>query len=501
MSDKNIKKTTFFIKGMHCSSCELLIEQEILKFKNIKKVKASTTSNKLEIHYLEKPLSLKQLNKMFKSHGYQFLKSEPKDENNNNKADSGFNNIVVPASVAFVIILLFYIISRSGLTSLLSVNTTSGLATFFIFGLLAGFSTCSALLGGLILSLSKSWTKTAQSGSRTNPSLLFIFGRIISFTLLGLLLGFIGQSLQISTAFTSILTITISALMLILGLQMLGVKPVQKIKISLPKSLSKIPLKKSKFKGSLMPLSFGFLTFLLPCGFTITTQGLALLSANPWQSGLIMLSFVLGTTPALYLIGQTSLKINQNPGLNQKFLKTAGILVLVFSLYTINSQLNVLGLKSLTDILSKPVIKASNDGFAPIINGKQVLNMKATSFSYEPNVFKVKPNIPVRWEITDNGVSGCTNAVIARDLFSGQIKIKPGQTSIKEFTPTKAGEYKFSCWMGMVSGTIYVADNNNNTQINYNPAKNLNNNGCKGGENCQGSCGGSCSNPSCAYTN
>jgi len=71
----------------------------------------------------------------------------------------------------------------------------------------------------------------------------------------------------------------------------------------------------------------------------------------------------------------------------------------------------------------------------------------------------------VRWEIKDIGTSGCTNAVISRSLFDGPINLTPGQTSIKEFTPTKPGKYKFSCWMGMVSGLIEVVDNKG-TSIN-----------------------------------
>jgi plastocyanin domain-containing protein len=61
-------------------------------------------------------------------------------------------------------------------------------------------------------------------------------------------------------------------------------------------------------------------------------------------------------------------------------------------------------------------------------------------------------------EITDKGTSGCTNAVISKNLFDGEIPLTPGQTSIKEFTPTQPGKYKFSCWMGMISGIIEVVD-------------------------------------------
>lgn len=86
----------------------------------------------------------------------------------------------------------------------------------------------------------------------------------------------------------------------------------------------------------------------------------------------------------------------------------------------------------------------------------QTIKMDASSSGYKPNYFKVKAGIPVRWEITDTGTSGCTKAIIANGLFDGQISLNPGQVSIKEFTPTKAGKYQFSCWMGMITGIIEV---------------------------------------------
>jgi len=121
---------------------------------------------------------------------------------------------------------------------------------------------------------------------------------------------------------------------------------------------------------------------------------------------------------------------------------------------------NVIGIsyRSSDALQSKNVVQTSNaeEGFAPVVNGKQVLKMEASSRGYQPNYFKVKAGIPVRWEITDVGTSGCTNAVISKSLFDGSINLTPGQTSTKEFTPTKPGKYKFSCWMGMISGTIEV---------------------------------------------
>jgi plastocyanin len=147
----------------------------------------------------------------------------------------------------------------------------------------------------------------------------------------------------------------------------------------------------------------------------------------------------------------------------------AGSLVLFFALYNINFQLNVLGISSLSDLginpgqsssASKNNSLQSEEGLPPIVDGKQILKMDASSSGYSPNYFKVRTGMPVRWEITDKGTSGCTNAVISKNLFDGEIPLTPGQTSVKEFTPTQPGKYKFSCWMGMISGIIEVVDKN-----------------------------------------
>ena len=97
----------------------------------------------------------------------------------------------------------------------------------------------------------------------------------------------------------------------------------------------------------------------------------------------------------------------------------------------------------------------------PAVNGKQVIKMEASASAYSPNSFTVRAGVPVRWEITDTGTTGCTNAVISKDLFAGQVALTHGKTSVKEFTPEKAGRYRFSCWMGMVTGEIIVVDAEN----------------------------------------
>jgi plastocyanin len=195
----------------------------------------------------------------------------------------------------------------------------------------------------------------------------------------------------------------------------------------------------------------------------LTAQSLALLSGSVVQGGLIMGFFALGTMPILFAIGVASVKFTERKATTALFMKAAGTLVLFFALVNVNSQLNLLGWPSLSDLsTSSPAAGASergsapSDNLAPIVDGKQVIAMQVSSRGYSPNVFTVRAGTPVRWEMTDQGGGGCASAIVARTFFPETVFLSPGVPTVKEFTPTTPGRYKFTCSMGMYSGVIEV---------------------------------------------
>lgn len=479
-----IDEYTYAVKGMHCASCEILIEKKLLELKGIKSVEASVAKGQVVVEFENEKPSPEKLNGIFKEERYifsNFLEKSPHTKNGLNLKD-----FFTTFGTGILIIAGFIALSRSGLSELVNVTSKSSLPLFFFFGLVAGVSSCAALVGGLILSTSKQWNDLYSTKDsifqKMQPYLIFNFGRIISYVLFGAILGAIGSKLQISLKFASILVIAVSIVMVFLALQMLGVRALRRFQITVPKIITRKVADESNFKGRYLPFLMGAFTFFLPCGFTLTTQGLALISGSATQGGLIMLFFALGTVPMLLFIGLSSVKFSQKPHLSYKFLKVAGVLVLFFALFNINSQLNVLGAPSLNNLSLKKSVSTNQKGqindkdLSPIVNGKQVIKMQASSSGYRPNYFKVRAGVPVRWEITDIGTSGCTNAVISRNLFNGKISLTPGQTSVKEFTPRIPGKYKFSCWMGMISGTIEVVDNSSESATGNSLLSNPNNN-------------------------
>ncbi|KKU32354.1 hypothetical protein A3K29_05970 [Candidatus Collierbacteria bacterium RIFOXYB2_FULL_46_14] len=499
--------STFYIRGLHCASCELIIEKRLKKTEGVIMADVSLDKETLSIETEKDHLiSVDFLNGFFAGDGYAFS-TEPFQKQSKTKniscevRDEGNpNDRFVPFMVAALFLMGFYILQKTGFASLVSVNSQSALPVFFLFGLLAGVSSCAALVGSLVLSMSKQWmSKYSENDSlatKSEPHILFNIGRVAGYGFFGAILGFVGNFFRLSPSFSAMLVIAVSVVMIVLGLQMLGVKAVQKFQFRLPKSITRSVSDENNFQGKLSPLFMGALTFFLPCGFTVTAQALALASGSPVQGALIMGLFALGTVPGLLAIGLGSTKMLADKNSSKNFSTLAGILVLAFSLFNVNSQLSVLGLTNVGDVIAgigtRQILGRTTTAgvinLVPMVGGKQVIKMEASARGYSPNRFQIRVGVPTIMEVTDTGTSGCTNAIISK-LFEGQIDLIPGQVSTREFTPAKVGVYKFTCWMGMVSGTIEVVDSQGSVGTVTEPvgsgAK-----GCGCGGSGTGSCGG-----------
>jgi len=68
----------------------------------------------------------------------------------------------------------------------------------------------------------------------------------------------------------------------------------------------------------------------------------------------------------------------------------------------------------------------------------------------------VKAGTPVKWTIhaEKSSINGCNYKILLPD-FDTECVFEEGDNTI-EFTPKKTGIYTYSCWMGMITGKIYV---------------------------------------------
>ena len=276
------KEHIYKVEGMHCASCEILIEKKLLDLQNIKSVDASTAKGEVIIEYEGGRPNPERLSRIFKEENYIF--SDKSVDAKIISSEKKTNATLVAFNIAIFIIIAFLLLQKMGIANFISLDSTSSLFAFLGFGFLAGMSSCAALVGGIVLSMSKQWnnlySEDQSASKKLQPHIMFNTGRVISYIVLGGVLGMIGSRLQISPQFTAFLIVAVSFLMVALGLQMLGVKAFRKFQVSAPKTATRYIANENNFQGKHMPFIMGALTFFLPCGFTIMAQSLALLSSG-----------------------------------------------------------------------------------------------------------------------------------------------------------------------------------------------------------------------------
>lgn len=328
------KTYKFYIRGMHCKSCELMTESELKEFPFITNVKARLRSNLVEISGDfgdNSPENIaKQLNTVLIKHRYSLLVEKIPQE----KKQDDVIWKAIPIGLGFIV--LFFMLQKSSILNI-GIGGQTTPVTSFIIGLIASVSSCLAIVGGLVLSLSAKVSQDNTSDTRT--FLLFHAGRLVSFAVLGGVLGIIGGAIGINFAFTAILGIFASLVMLFLGLNLVGI--FSKNKITLHSGFFNF-FKRIEHK-TFTPLIIGFGTFFLPCGFTQSMQLVALSSGSFMSGAFIMFAFALGTLPMLVLLsfGSASFAHSKHAPL---FFKSAGIVVIGFGIFSLLAGLAGLGI-------------------------------------------------------------------------------------------------------------------------------------------------------------
>ena len=97
-------------------------------------------------------------------------------------------------------------------------------------------------------------------------------------------------------------------------------------------------------------------------------------------------------------------------------------------------------------------------GVAIISNGKQKVWISATASGYSPSVVYVQKDIPTEFIVKGDTLTSCNNELVIPSLNMRK-KLSSGDT-VFEFTPGDK-DINYSCWMGMLNGTIKVVDDLN----------------------------------------
>ncbi|MPW24583.1 heavy metal transport/detoxification protein [Alkalibaculum sp. M08DMB] len=429
----SIKNEKFKVYEMTCTSCEDHVERAIKKLPGIIDAKANFSDESVEVKYDDKLSNEEKINSTIIKSGYSTSSSK----------DYKIMGILI---VVAAVVLLGLKTSGFDMEARL---TNASYAVLFVVGILTSIH-CVGMCGGIMLS--QSLSKESQNKFQAiQPSILYNIGRVLSYTILGGIIGAVGSVFSLSITAQAGVQVFAGIFMIIMGLNMAGFKLFRKFQIKLPSFACRTKNK----SGS--PFIVGILNGFMPCGPLQTMQLFALATGSATKGALAMFVFSIGTVPLMLTFGALSGLLSK--GYTKKILKFSGILIIVLGLIMGNRGLALAGLNinpvTTLSSFSSSIRGNSNITIATLEEDIQIINMTANNSGYTPNAFYVQKGIPVKWIINGEQINSCNNAIVAREL-NLEKKISSGENII-EFTPGEK-DINFSCWMGMIRGVIKVVD-------------------------------------------
>lgn len=447
-------KKNYSIRGMHCRSCEILLEREISKIPGVKHVEVDHKRGVAEVKFSHGAAPDDLIAKAVNDAGYTLGEARRLPW----LSRDGEEWFELALGMCFLF-LAGLIVAATGLLKAFDAtfSSTPTYAAVLVIGLTAGISTCMAVVGGLVAGFSAAYAETHQYATRFErfkPNLFFGAGRLISYAVLGGAIGALGGAVKISAGMTGVLMVGAGLVMLMMGLKLTGISPkLSNMSFALPKRLGRLfgTRKDGETYSHQGAFLGGALTFFLPCGFTQAMQLYAITTGSFVSGATVMFLFALGTAPGLLGIGGLAAALKGKTA--RIFFRFVGLAVLLLGFFNISNGFAAGGWQF--------ALPASNAGapasaVAELQNGEQIARMDQLAGGYQPNAFTVRKGVPVKWIITSKSAYTCA-ASIRMPAYGIGTFLNAGENIIR-FTPTETGAVRFTCGMGMYSGTFNVVE-------------------------------------------
>ncbi|MFH1172927.1 MAG: sulfite exporter TauE/SafE family protein [bacterium] len=449
-----LKKIQVQIKGIHCASCQVLIETEIKALAGIKDIKVNYQNGDGQIEYEDNLISQAQIFAAIAKLDYQVeLAKEGDDKVKNNSEAKGVLKGLAVAGLLVLLVLGYLAIKQFGGLELLARLNEKSLSygLIFLIGLLVSFH-CVGMCGGLVVTYTtRHLARDDQKRKSLVPHWQYNLGRLISYTAIGGILGGLGSFFGINPIFTGLVTLLAGLFMILMGLSMLThFRFLEKIKLKTPAFIARFLYGQKHNSQPKGPFIIGILNGFMPCGPLQAMQLYALASGSFTRGALSLGVYALGTIPLMFGLGSFISLIGQDR--IKKLMKFSGILVMVLGLLMISRGLANFNLGF------SPGSPQKVQGGGDNNQAYQTVNMAVTYRGYEPNVLSIKAGQPVRWVIDVKQLSGCTSVILIDSLGIRQ-NLKYGENIIEFTPPAGAKEIKFSCGMRMVWGKFITTKN------------------------------------------
>ncbi|TFG64110.1 MAG: heavy metal transporter [Spirochaetales bacterium] len=457
------------IKGMTCTSCERRIEEAVASLEGVLSVKANYAKSEIEFTLDDSGITIETVAEAVVKAGYGVKKDGKKEG-----GKEGFSAIQL-IGIAVILLAVFLLLRWTGIFNKIpEIKSSMGYGLLFVIGLLTSFH-CIAMCGGINLSQSikkdsieplpagngscSEITGTDNSGEKKPgvkkilPGVLYNTGRVISYTVIGGIVGAIGSAVSLSGKTQGIVVLVAGLFMVIMGLNMLNVFPfLRNLTPRLPKGITNALFGRNKNRG---PFVVGLLNGLMPCGPLQSMQLYALGTGSFFAGALSMFLFSVGTVPLMLGFGTLGALLSKK--FSFKILKISALVVVLLGGGMIARGFALNGLAIIPSFgKGRAPAGADSVNVARLESGEQLVQSDVFSSYYEPII--VQAGVPVRWTITVKAedLNGCNNPITIPSLNIKK-QLNAGENIIT-FTPDASGSVLLTCWMGMINSNILVVD-------------------------------------------
>jgi len=215
---------------------------------------------------------------------------------------------------------------------------TVNIISIISIALLGSFGHCIGMCGGIVVAYSTIKIDSKSSKiSQTGMHLLYSLGRVLTYTILGAMFGYLGGVATFSNQANGSLLIFAGIVMILAGLSLMGkIKFLTIIEHSFASSsiYKNIFVKVLNSKSNLSFFLLGMLNGLLPCGFVYFFAITAASTADPLYGAFVMAVFGLSTIPAMFMLGFLTSLFSQT-GFRNMMMSLSSIAVILYGVYTI----------------------------------------------------------------------------------------------------------------------------------------------------------------------
>ncbi|MBN2248321.1 MAG: sulfite exporter TauE/SafE family protein [Coriobacteriia bacterium] len=325
---------------------------------------------------------------------------------------------------------------------------------------------CVSMCGPMVVTYALKGTEDGTVAQRVVPNLAYQAAKIVSYMLVGLLLGAVGSAFDLD-AIRPYVMLVAGAFMIVLALGMTGrvqwaarftPRPPTFLVRAFTAVRRKAVTDAEHDRSTLAtPITFGLLTGLMPCAPLMAAQLNAAASGSAVNGAIAMFAFGLGTAPLMLGFGTASSLIPRK--LKERVMVALAVVVLVFGVTYLNRGAMLLGSPVTLQSVKAAVLggeqTAAAGDFTTGADGVVEVPLTIANVQFQPATVDIPADVPVRLIVDRQEANACSDQLAVPQL-GVLVDLAPNAVTVVELPAAEAGTYTLTCGMGMMSGQLRV---------------------------------------------